>query len=297
MSEYRINGFEQIKAFYSWVFNNPDKVRPTHISLYLFLLNQGNRANWVEWFKCPYDLAMQGSCIGNNGTYYKCLDELKKWKLIDYKKGLNNYKAPLIKLFVLYKSEQLTEQVTVPLSEQLTEQVSEQQCEQLTEQLPVHIYKLITNNIKLITDNEVKFEKFIESLKENKSKEEIIKEETETKKPLNDEIGILEMQSYADLSEYTKSDEGWIEAICMNFKIKKETVLNELKHFPIAQKALGRENTNLKDFKNHFSNYLAKKANELRTSENQKANSVNIELEKIMKYKADYMASVNGGKK
>lgn len=132
--------------------------------------------------------------------------------------------------------------------------------------------------------------------KENKSKEENIKEETENKKSLN-EIGILEMRSYADLSEYTKNDELWIEAICMNFKIKKETVLNELKHFPIAQKALGRENTNLKDFKNHFSNYLAKKANELMTSENQKANSVNIELEKIMKYKADYMASVNGGKK
>jgi hypothetical protein len=133
--------------------------------------------------------------------------------------------------------------------------------------------------------------------KENKSKEEIIKEETETKKPLNDEIGILEMKSYADLSEYTKSDEGWIEAICMNFKIKKETVLNELKHFPIAQKALGRENTNLKDFKNHFSNYLAKKANELRTAENNKANSENTEVKKMMQYKADYMANVNGGKK
>lgn len=132
--------------------------------------------------------------------------------------------------------------------------------------------------------------------KENKSKEENIKEETENKKSLN-EIGILEMRSYADLSEYTKNDELWIEAICMNLKLKKETVLNELKHFPIAQKALGRENTNLKDFKNHFSNYLAKKANELRTSENQKANSVNIELERIMKYKADYMANVNGGKK
>ena len=37
-------GFEQIKSFYSWVFNNPDKVKPTHISLYLFLLNQNNRS-------------------------------------------------------------------------------------------------------------------------------------------------------------------------------------------------------------------------------------------------------------
>lgn len=147
--EYRINGFEQIKAFYSWVFNNPEKARPTHVSLYLFLVNQANRANWAEWVKCPYDLAMQGACIGNNGTYYKCLDELQTWGLIKYQKGVNNYKAPLINLIRLYKSEQLTEQVTVPLSEQVTGQ----QTVQLTEQVTVHIYKLLTDNIKRITEN------------------------------------------------------------------------------------------------------------------------------------------------
>jgi hypothetical protein len=145
----RINGFEQIKGFYSWVFNNPDKVRPTHISLYLFLLNQNNRSNWVEWFKCPYDLAMQGACIGNNGTYYKCLDELKIWGLIDYQKGINNHKAPLVRLLLLYNNEQ----VTVPLSEQLSEQLPVQ----LTEQLPVHIYKLLTDNIETINKRENEF--------------------------------------------------------------------------------------------------------------------------------------------
>lgn len=141
----RIDGFLQIKAFYSWVFNNPDKVRPTHISLYLFLWNQGNRANWVEWFKCPYDLAMQGACIGNKGTYYRCLDDLQTFGLIHYKKGLNLHKAPQINLVKLYDCVPLTEQVTVPLSEP--------QGVPLTEQLPVHIYKLITSNKKLVIDN------------------------------------------------------------------------------------------------------------------------------------------------
>lgn len=163
--DYRINGFEQIKSFYSWVFNNPEKARPTHISLYLFLLNQGNRANWVEWFKCPYDLAMQGACIGNNGTYYRCLDDLKTWKLIDYKKGTNNYKAPLVKLFKLYKSEHLTEQVTVPLSEQQTAQQYAQQ--------HVHIYKLITNNVNTIEANFSKFENFIKKLGVEKPKKQV----------------------------------------------------------------------------------------------------------------------------
>lgn len=151
-----MNGFDQIKAFYSWVFNNPDKVRPTHISLYLFLWNQNNRSMWVEWFKCPYDLAMQGACIGNNKTYYNCLDQLQEWGLIEYKRGLNNYKAPMIKLIQLYDNAQLTEQVTVPLSAQVTAQV--------TAQLPAHINKLITDNKKLIIDN---LEKWVESSLQN----------------------------------------------------------------------------------------------------------------------------------
>lgn len=155
-----MNGFEQIKSFYSWVFNNPDKVRPTHVSLYLFIWNQANRANWAEWIKCPYDLVIRGSCIGNNGTYYRCLDDLQKFGLIEYQPGLNNYKAPLIKLVRLYDIEQLTEQVSVPLSEQVTVQ----QTEQLTVQLPVHIYKLITNNLKPITDNYTRFEKYVNNL-------------------------------------------------------------------------------------------------------------------------------------
>lgn len=163
-----MNGFEQIKSFYSWVFNNPDKVRPTHISLYLFLLNQNNRSMWVEWFKCPYDLAMQGACIGNKNTYYKCLDDLQFNGLIEYKKGINNFKSPLIKLIRLYESEPLTEQVTVPQSEPQSSKQTVPQSEPLTELLSKNTYKLITNNFKLINDNEEKFISFLNLLDSNK---------------------------------------------------------------------------------------------------------------------------------
>lgn len=146
---YRINGFDQIKSFYSWLFNNQDKeINTSHVSLYLFLINQNNRSNWVEWFKCPYDLGMAGSCIGSRNTYYKCLADLQQWGLIEYSKGTNNYKAPVIKL-CLFKNEQQTEQVPIPLSEPLTEHL----IVPLTEPLTEHIYKLLTNNLKLITDN------------------------------------------------------------------------------------------------------------------------------------------------
>lgn len=146
----RINGFKQLSAFYSWVFDNQGEldIKQSHISLYCFLFNQNNRSNWSEWFKCPFDLGMMGSCIGSKTTYYKCLDDLQKWKLIKYKKGINDYKAPQISIIQLSKNEPLT----VPLSEPLTVQLSVP--------LTGNIIKLITNNYELI---EQRLEYWIES--------------------------------------------------------------------------------------------------------------------------------------
>lgn len=145
----RINIYEQISAFYSFVYENPDKINKSHVALYMFLINQNNRSNWSEWFKLPYDLAMSGACIGSKGTYYKCLNELQSWKLIRYKKGENDYKAPQISIIVLSKNEQLT----VPLSEPLTVPLTGQLSEQLSVLLTGNIDILITSNYKLITDN------------------------------------------------------------------------------------------------------------------------------------------------
>jgi hypothetical protein len=97
----RINGFTQIKAFYSWCFENQDKVKPHHVSLYMFLLNQNNRCNWVEWFKLPMDLGMAGSCISSKKTYYQCLNDLQDFGLLKYERGANNWKAPKIRIEVL----------------------------------------------------------------------------------------------------------------------------------------------------------------------------------------------------
>lgn len=161
-TNYRINYFNQIKSFYSFIYNTDFEIRPVHISLYMFLLNQNNRSNWIEWFKCPYDLAMQGACINSKNTYYKCLDDLQSFNLIEYKKGINLYKSPKIKIleFTIPNTGTLTEpltvQVTVPLCGKLTEPLTEP----LTELLNENIYKLITDNYKTINE---KLETWLES--------------------------------------------------------------------------------------------------------------------------------------
>ena len=80
----------------------------------VFLINQNNRNEWVEWFKCPYDLAMAGACIGNKKTYYKCLNDLQEWGLLEYQKGVNEWKAPKIKLEVLKCTSAVPQSVPLP---------------------------------------------------------------------------------------------------------------------------------------------------------------------------------------
>lgn len=170
ITNYRINYFTQIKNFYSFVFNSDKEVRPVHISLYMFLLNQNNRNNWIEWFKCPYDLAMQGACVSSKNTYYKALDDLQSFNLIEYQKGINLYKSPKIKILPLIidnsvlNIDTLTEQLSVPLSEKLTEPLTAPQTEPLSVLLNKNIYKLITNNLKLINDNKEKVISFLSDL-------------------------------------------------------------------------------------------------------------------------------------
>lgn len=149
----RINGFTQIKAFYSWCFENQDKVKPQHVSLYMFLINQNNRCNWIEWFKVPMDVGMAGSCISSKKTYYNCLADLKEWRLIKYEKGANNWKAMRVKVEVLKDTS------TVP------------QVEPQVLPLPIPLQHLFNNNLKLITDNIELIEKhFIHWLEYNASK-------------------------------------------------------------------------------------------------------------------------------
>jgi hypothetical protein len=153
----------------------------------MFLLNQNNRNNWIEWFKCPYDLAMQGACVSSKNTYYKALDDLQSFNLIEYQKGINLYKSPKIKILPLIidnsvlNIDTLTEQVSVPQSEPQSVPQTEPLCELLNK----NTYKLITDNIETINLKQKEVDLFLESIlplnnQEQKRKKVAQKKENET---------------------------------------------------------------------------------------------------------------------
>jgi DNA-binding transcriptional regulator YhcF (GntR family) len=131
----------------------------------MFLINQNNRSNWSEWFKCPFDTGMMGACINSNKTYYKTLNELEEFGFIKYQKGKNNYKAPKISIVKLSedfkipspeKDNPSTNNASVnitplstPLLTQLSTQVTTRLDTQLSTQLSTHKDILETSNFKL----------------------------------------------------------------------------------------------------------------------------------------------------
>ena len=162
----RINMFTQVRKFYSRVFDENIDLRPTHVSLYFFLLNQNNRVNWTEWFKCPFDIAMTGALINSNKTYYKVLEDLKKFGFILYQKGKNNYKAPQISIIPLDNSTDFElpnvetdidiSVLITQLTTQLTTQASTQLITQLTTQLSTNKDILNTLDFNIIIERKEK---------------------------------------------------------------------------------------------------------------------------------------------
>lgn len=139
-----MNIYHQIRGFYSKVFNQEHDLRSTHISLYMFLLNQNNRSNWSEWFKCPHDTAMMGALINSKTTYYKCLNDLKSFGFIDYQKGINDFKSPKIKIIDLSK-----EQDIVPKPES-SESKIDTLCRNLFGNLPEQVAVLLLRNLSVL---------------------------------------------------------------------------------------------------------------------------------------------------
>lgn len=109
--------------------------------------------------------------------------------------------------------------------------------------------------------------------KVKESKEKKSKENNKEDKIQIDEnpFNYLEYHTYYDLVEHAKKEESWFNSLLRLLKLEKETILSELENFPIVQEAKGNKITNLKEFKNHFFNYMNLRKDDLRKVERKKS--------------------------
>ncbi len=57
-------------------------LRSSHIALFLAIFHAMNRSGWKTWTAMTMSEGMKRSCL-NKRTYYKCLEDLKEWQIID----------------------------------------------------------------------------------------------------------------------------------------------------------------------------------------------------------------------
>ena len=92
-----MNSYELSRSFFDWSFENPEKITPTHVAMYFFIIEHCNRLGWKEKFGLPTTMVKEAIGIKNFRTYTNTLNELVEWGfIIMIEKSKNQYSSNII---------------------------------------------------------------------------------------------------------------------------------------------------------------------------------------------------------
>lgn len=140
--------YELSRNFWDFTFENPEKVKPTHIAIYFFAMEHCNRLGWKEKFGLPTSMVLDAIGLKSYNTYKAHFDDLVEWgaiKVIEYSK--NQYSSNIIALSNgVSKSNKALAKATKKHHESTSEST-----QQSTGESTGSIDKPITNNLEPIT--------------------------------------------------------------------------------------------------------------------------------------------------
>ena len=94
-----LNGYELSRIWFDFCFENPEKVKPNHTSIYFFAIEHCNRLGWKEKFGLPSSMTMEAVGIKSYNTYIKALNDIIDWGFIEMvEKSKNQYSSNIIAL-------------------------------------------------------------------------------------------------------------------------------------------------------------------------------------------------------
>ncbi len=94
-----MNSYDLSRSFWDWSFENPEKIKPIHIGIYFFAVEQCNRLGWKSKFRLPTDMVMEAIGVKSYNTYKKALENLVEWGFIMMiERSKNQYSANIIAL-------------------------------------------------------------------------------------------------------------------------------------------------------------------------------------------------------
>lgn len=94
-----MNGYSLTRTFFDWTFENLEKVTPTHVALYCWLVELNNRMGWKKNFSAPAGYCMEAIGVKSYNTFHKTFLDLIEWGFIEVvQKSRNQYTANIIAL-------------------------------------------------------------------------------------------------------------------------------------------------------------------------------------------------------
>lgn len=97
---------ENIKKWFEWTFENPEKITPTHTALYFFCIYVQKSFGNKEKFTLNSSVAMESLGIASYNTYNKALNDLIKWKFIkEITRAKNQYQNSCFALSFFDKAQ------------------------------------------------------------------------------------------------------------------------------------------------------------------------------------------------
>ncbi|MFM2204443.1 MAG: hypothetical protein RLZZ605_1407 [Bacteroidota bacterium] len=89
--------FKLTRAFWDYAFENPEKIKPNHCALYLFIVEHCNRLGWKKKFGLPTTMAKDAIGIRSYNTYIITLNDLVEFGLIELiEKSKNQYSSNIV---------------------------------------------------------------------------------------------------------------------------------------------------------------------------------------------------------
>jgi len=155
--------FKLTRDFWDFAFENPEKIKPNHCALFLFIVEHCNRLGWKEKFGLPTTMTKDAIGIRSYNTYIQTLNDLVDFGLIILiERSKNQYSSNIVAISKNDKA--LDKALDKATAKHLTKQG--ESTVQSTGESICSIDKHITYNIEPI-NNENEKDFFIEEKNEN----------------------------------------------------------------------------------------------------------------------------------
>jgi hypothetical protein len=141
-----MNGYNLIRDWYNFKFDNPSKVKAIHSDFYCYLIDLWNRLGQKNEFGLPTTVTMEALGIGSYNTYKKTLSDIVEFGFIKIiVESKNQHKS---KVIALSKNDKATDKALDKATIKATDKASDETPDTIIKQINNETNKQINNNIE-----------------------------------------------------------------------------------------------------------------------------------------------------